>query len=91
MSQSQPLRIEVTSTATSPRSGNSKGTGRPYSFRIQSAYAHLPGKPYPQEIELLLDDSTAPHAPGFYVLGEDSHYVDRFKSLSVTPRLVRES
>lgn len=85
------LRIEVTNTATAPRSGNSKRTGRAYSFRIQTAYAHLPGKPYPQEIEVLLDDSTPPFAPGWYVLADDAHYVDRNKSLSVTPRLVREA
>lgn len=88
---SNALRIEITNTKTEPRSGNSKRTGKPYSFRIQAAYAHLPGKPYPQEIEVLLDDSTPPHAPGWYTLADDAHYVDRNKSLSVSPRLVREA
>lgn len=90
MSNNAP-RIEITSTVTAPRSGNSKRTGKPYSFRIQTGFAHLQGKPYPQEIEILLDDQTPPYAPGFYDLADDAHYVDRNKSLAVTPRLVRAS
>jgi Helix-destabilising protein len=84
-------RFEITSTSTTPRSGNSKRTGKPYSFRIQAAYVHLDGKPYPEEIEILLDDSTPPHAPGWYVLAKDAYYVDRNRAFSVSPRLVREA
>lgn len=84
-------RFEITSTTTVARSGNSKSTGKPYSFRIQTAYVHLDGKPYPEEIEILLDDSSAPHAPGWYVLAGNAHYVDRNRRFSVSPRLMREA
>lgn len=82
-------RFEITSISTSPRSGVAKGTGKPYSFRIQAAFVHLDGKPYPQEVEILLDDSTPPHAPGWYELAPDAHYVDRNRKFAVSPRLVR--
>lgn len=83
------IRIEVKSTETSQKAGTSKKSGKGYSFKEQSAWAHLPGKPYPVEIKLTLNDNEQPHALGTYTLGADSLYVDGFGSLAVKPRLVK--
>lgn len=83
------ISIEVKSTETSQKAGTSKKSGKGYSFKEQSAWAHLPGKPYPVEVKLTLNDNEQPHAPGVYKLGADSLYVDGFGSLAVKPRLVK--
>lgn len=81
--------IEVKSTETRQKAGTGKKSGRAYSFKEQSAWAHLPGKPYPVECVLTLDDNQPPHQPGRYSLAPESFYVDGFGSLAVKPRLAR--
>ena len=81
--------IEVKDTRTEPKSGVGKKSGRAYSFKEQSAWAHIPGKPYPVECRLTLNDQDPPHAPGRYALAAESFYVDGFGSLAVKPRLVK--
>lgn len=83
------LKIEVKDTQTRQKAGTSKRSGKGYSFKEQSAWAHLPGKPYPVEVVLTLNDGDAPHAPGVYALGPESFYVDGFGSLAVKPRLIK--
>lgn len=82
------LNIEVRDTSTLPKRGVSKKTGKPYSFKEQKAYAHLEGKPYPQEIVVSLDDDQPPYREGFYTLAPESFYVGGFMSLAVKPRLI---
>jgi hypothetical protein len=76
------MKIEITSTETRQKSGMSKSQ-KPFSFRVQTAYAHLHGKPYPVQIEVTLDDAAPAHAVGSYTLGEESYYVNRFGSLEL--------
>jgi hypothetical protein len=76
------MKIEITSTECRQKSGMSKAQ-KPFSFRVQTAYAHLHGKPYPVQIEVTLDDSATPHPVGSYTLGEESYYVNRFGSLEL--------
>jgi hypothetical protein len=83
------LRFEVKDTVTRQKAGTGKRSGKAYSFKEQSAYVHLAGKPYPVEVTLTLNDNDVPHAPGNYTLGPDSFYVDPFGSLAVKPRLVK--
>jgi hypothetical protein len=83
------IRIEVKDTVTRQKQGTGKRSGKAYSFKEQSAWAHLPGKAYPVEVTLTLNDNDAPHAPGNYTLGGDSFYVDGFGALAVKPRLVK--
>lgn len=83
------IRIEVKSTETFQKSGTGKKSGKAYSFKEQAAWAHLPGKPYPVEVRLTLNDADTPHAPGIYTLAPESLYVDGFQSLAVKPRLVK--
>ena len=80
------IRIEIKSTDLRQKSGTS-GRGKAYSFKEQSAWAHLPDKPYPVEIVLTRNDNEPPFAVGLYDLAPASFYVDGFGSLAIKPRL----
>jgi hypothetical protein len=82
------IKIEVSSDTVETRSGVSAKTGKPYSMREQEAYAHTVNRDgviskYPQRIKITLGDKQAPYSPGFYTVGPESFYVDRFASLSL--------
>ena len=81
------IKIEVTSTELRAKRGTAK-SGKPYSFREQTAFAHLAGKPYPVEFKVIRNDDEGAYAPGFYTLAPDSVFVDRFGSLGLSARLV---
>ncbi len=57
----------------------------------QSGYVHLPGHPYPKEIQLRVDDPSKAYPQGFYLLDPKSFYVDRYGSLACSPVLVPDS
>lgn len=77
------MRIEIQSTELFVKSGNAKATGKPYSIRKQDAWAHIDGQPYPVRIGFNLEEGSAPYQPGFYMLNEQSFYVDKFGNLSI--------
>lgn len=79
--------VEIKSAQTRERSGTSNATGKPYSFHIQTAWLHLPHKPYPTEIELTFDRAEQAYPVGVYVLSPDSFDVDRNKRVTVRPVL----
>jgi Helix-destabilising protein len=54
----------------------------------QNGYAHLPGKPFPIEISLRVDEPGKVYQPGVYTLSPDSFYIDRFGSICCNPVLV---
>jgi hypothetical protein len=54
----------------------------------QSAFAHLPDKPFPVEIQLRVDDESKAYPKGMYTLAPNSFWIDRFGSLQVAPVLV---
>lgn len=80
--------IEITSSETENVSGTSNRTGKPYSFKKQTAYLHVFGQDYPDKTELILDDAQVAYAPGHYHLDGESIYVDRNGRLALTPKLV---
>lgn len=82
------LNIEIKSTELRQKAGTGKKSGKAYSFREQSAWAHLPGKPYPVEIVLTRNDNEPAYPVGMYTLSPESLYVDGFGALGVRPRLV---
>lgn len=82
------LKIEVKSTETVQKGGTGKRSGRAYSFKEQTAFAHIDGKPYPVEMSLTLNDNDAAYAPGLYTLAPDSFYIGDFRKLECKPRLV---
>lgn len=83
------MRIEVKNLELKNKSGQSKRTGKDYSFFEQKAYAHLPDKPYPVEMTLTVDSGQPPYALGFYTLGDKSYYVDKYGQLVIKPVLVK--
>lgn len=85
------IKIEVKSTELRQKAGTGKKSGKAYSFREQSAWAHLPGKPYPVEIVLTRNDNEPAFPVGVYDLSPESFYVDGFGTLAVKPRLVGPS
>lgn len=82
------IKIEIPSnTVVKPKQGTARATGKPYSFREQTAFAHLPDKAYPVECKVVVDDGDTVYPPGFYTLAPSSVYVDRFGGLALSARL----
>ena len=84
------MRIEIKTISVRQKSGVGKDSGKAYSFQLQTAYAHLDGKPYPTEFELAIDDGKPPYGIGFYTINPKSYYVDKFKNLALSTSLVPE-
>jgi len=83
------LSIEVKSEQTVRKSGVSK-RGKDYNFLQQVAYAHLPSKPFPVEMTVVIDADSTPYKVGMYSLHPESVYVDRYGSLQLRPKLVAQ-
>jgi len=75
------FKIEVTGNN---RSIQTKGG---QSFVSQEAYAHIPGRQYPERIELLPPKGQQPYAAGAYTFGPDSFYVGQFNKLELSLKL----
>lgn len=91
------IKVTVSSTNTRHFSGNSKATGKPFSLTFQKVWLHLyerdgSKKPYPQEVEIILEKDKDGAAlffnPGEYQLHPSSIYVDQRGNVAVAPRLV---
>jgi len=81
------LVIEIDSNEVKTRSGTSAKTGKDYNIREQTAYAHIPGQRYPQQIKLMLEDNQMPYPVGKYQLDPSSFYVGRFDDLQIRVKL----
>lgn len=82
------IRIEVKSAAVVENSGVAKATGKPYTIRKQTAWAHVmdqDGKPYeyPARIELQLENDQAPHPVGNYTIAPASFFVGDYDKLAM--------
>lgn len=77
------MKIEIKSTALETHNGTSQKTGKAFSIRKQTGYAHVEGEEYPVKISLTLFDDQVPHAPGFYRLSDASYTVGRFGDLQI--------
>lgn len=87
------LKIEIKSALITEISGTSK-LGKPYHMRKQSAWAHTYDQqgnpnPYPERIELTLNDGQDPFPVGNYTLSDKCFFVGDFGKLEVG-RLVLE-
>lgn len=81
------LKIEIKSPLVTEISGTSKA-GKPYFIRKQAAWAHTYDaqgnlNPYPERIELSLNDGQEPFNPGVYTLSDKSFFVGDFGKLEV--------
>lgn len=54
----------------------------------QEAYAHIPGRAYPERIELLAPKGGSPYPKGRYSFGPESFYVGQFNKLELGLKLV---
>lgn len=66
--------------------------GQQKTLHKQFAYAYVMSKegkpqPHPVRISVILEDPQRPYAPGNYTLLPHSIYVDRYGSLSLSPKL----
>jgi len=89
---SDMIKITVAQTAVRELSGVAKTSGKPYSMRIQSAYAFTVDKdgnpvPFPEKFEVILDKDAQPYPVGEYTLAPSALYVDRTGNLACSPRL----
>ena len=80
-------KIEIKTTETINKSGVARN-GNSYAFRVQTAYVFT-GKPYPEEIEIRLEDNHPPYEPGHYELSPDSITVGIYKNLQFKPMLLQ--
>ena len=81
-------KIEIATSEVKQYSGTSQATGKPYSFRKQEAWLHVPGQKYPQRFEIMLPDELPNgYQPGLYTLAPDALWINRRGNLVVTPRL----
>lgn len=86
------IKIEIKSTDINTKSGVSGKTGKPYTIREQSGYAHTHDRDgklfeYPVQMKVSLQDGSQPYAPGFYTLAPESLYTNGFQQLAITPVL----
>jgi hypothetical protein len=82
------IRIEVKSANVHENSGTAKATGKPYTIRKQTAWAHVvdqDGKQYdfPARIEIQLDSDQTPYAVGNYTIAPSSFFVGEFDKLAM--------
>lgn len=91
------IKVTVSTTEVRHFSGNAKATGKPFALAFQKVWMHTyerngQKKPYPQEVEIILDkdkDGAALFYPvGEYQLHPSSIYVDQRNNVAVAPRLV---
>lgn len=86
------IKITVAQSTVRELSGTSAKTGKAYSMRFQTGYAHTVDKdgntpPYPEKFEISLDREQQPYAPGEYQLHPSAVYIDRDGRLACSPRL----
>lgn len=75
------MKIEIKSLHVDKRDGSKEG--RNYTIRNQFGYAYLPGKPYPTEIKISLENTQDPFPIGEYTLDESAFYTDKYQKLNV--------
>ena len=85
------IRVSVKSAEVTEKPITTK-KGKPMVLRSQAVYAHTADRqgranPYPERVELLLDDGQPPYAVGDYTLSPASFFVGAFHRLEVSPRL----
>lgn len=82
------LKIEVVKQYVKHVTG-SKGenAGKKFDIAMMEAYAHLPGEKYPIRCDFALAKDQAPFAPGPYLLGPGSFYVDNYGALALRRNL----
>jgi len=82
------IKIEIKSTQFDERNGVSQKSGKPYSMRTQTGFAHVldrDGKPeaYPIKCEIPLDTDQPPFQPGMYVVDDRSFMVGDYNRLAI--------
>lgn len=83
----KPLLIEFHTTDVVNMSGTSQRTGKDYSINKQLGYLFLNGSPYPEKIELTLNDGQPPYNIGkYYVDLNQAASIDRFGSIGIDAR-----
>lgn len=70
--------------------GTSQRTGKPYSINKQKAYLFADDSPYPEKIELNLEDAQPPYNVGkYYVDLNKAVSIDRFGTIGVDTRKLK--
>jgi hypothetical protein len=75
------LKIEVVKSYT--KDVTKKATGEVFHIPMVETYAHLPGEKYPIKVEFSVGKGENAPAPGTYMLGPKSLYVDQYGQLQV--------
>lgn len=81
------MKIEIASEQVDARS--IEGKRGQFTLYEQEAYAHLPGRRYPERFVITLpkERNGKPYAVGQYTLASESFYVGRFNQLECRPVL----
>jgi hypothetical protein len=88
--QSKPLVVEITDTEVTNQSGTSGKTGKDYSINKQEGWAYIGGAPYPQRIEITLQDNQPAFPVGKYSLDlNKAAFVGGFNQLGLDGRKMK--
>jgi len=82
------IRIEVKSAVVAENSGVAKASGKPYTIRKQTAWAHVvdqDGKPYdyPARTDIQLEHDQPAYPVGNYTIAPASFFIGDFDKLAM--------
>lgn len=86
------IKIEVSSTEVTHKTGTSSKTNKPFDIPEQEAWAFFHDRegrlnPHPTRVRLTLDKDQAPYPAGNYSLAPESLYADQWGQISIRARL----
>jgi hypothetical protein len=87
------IKITVPALPIRNMKGVGKQSNKPYDMNFQTVYCHTADQtgqplPFPEKVEIILDQGAQPYAPGEYTLSPNSLFVSREGRLEVAPKLV---
>jgi len=79
------MKLDIKTVQVDVKTGTSK-KGRPYSFRIQTGYLHVPNEPFPVKFKFMLGDvQEALQVGPAEVLLDESIYLNAYGEMQVRP------
>lgn len=82
------MKVDIKTVQVDVKSGTSK-KGRPYSFRIQTGYLHVPNEPFPVKFKFMLEDEQEALQVGPAEVHLDkSIYLNAYGEMQVRPVVV---
>lgn len=85
------LKAQIKTVQVEVKNGTSK-KGKPYSFRIQTAYVDMPNEPFPMKMKFILgDDQEALQVGPCHVDLASSVYLNAYGEMQIRPVVLPDS